>query len=115
MSLKPTSLNFQTMGGVLSCEEWARRAIGLEKRSGKEGFSNYSSGEWRNYWNYRGINNEYPTLTKIEFVDEMSHFRQKLAQEILVKGREVDKMIMRLDRMEEEIKLVIAQEEIEKG
>jgi hypothetical protein len=107
MSLKPTSLNFQTTGGVLSCEEWARRAIGLEKRSGKEGFSNYSSGEWRNYWNYRGIDREYPTLTKIEFVDEMSHFRQKLAQEIVDKGKEIDEMIMRLQKMEEEMKLVL--------
>jgi hypothetical protein len=107
MSLKPTSLNFQTMGGVLSCEEWARRAIGLEKRSGKEGFSNYSSGEWRNYWNYRWINKEYPTLTKVEFVDEMTDYREKLAKEIVDKGKEIDEMIMRLQKMEEEMRSVI--------
>lgn len=107
MSLKPTSLNFQTTGGVLSCEEWVRRAIGLEKRSGKEGFSNYSSGEWRNYWNYRGINNEYPTLTKFEFVDEMSYYREKLVKEIIEKGRELDGMIIRLEKMEEEMRSVL--------
>jgi hypothetical protein len=37
----------------------------------------------------------------------MSHFRQKLAQEIVDKGKEIDEMIMRLQKMEEEMKLVL--------
>lgn len=114
MSLKPTSLNIQIMGSVLSCEEWARRSIGLEKQSGKEGFSNYSSGEWRNYWHYQGINKEYPTLTKFEFIEEMSFYREKLVGEIVEMGKEIDGMVKRLQKMEEEMKFVICQEEVDK-
>ena len=37
----------------------------------------------------------------------MTDYREKLAKEIVDKGREIDEMIMRLQKMEEEMRSVI--------
>ncbi len=109
MSLK---INNTTVFGICySAEDWARNAIGAEKRVGPEGFENFSSGGWHHYWHYKDIDRTYPWRSNKNTLEEMSQYRERLAEEIISLGKHLDERIMRLAKMEEQMKEVIENNE----
>lgn len=115
-SLKPTNKNLnylKSVGPYLSFESWARHAIYLDKNEAEEGFKNFSSGSWMNFINYKHINRDYPTVSKSEAIEEMIYYKQKLKEEIVEKAGEVDEMLTRLAKMEQELNQVIEQKRID--
>lgn len=114
-TLKLIDKNFSHLRLVphLSCRDWTRDAISLERNEAEEGFRNFSSGTWMNFINYKHINRDYPTVSKSEAIEEMIYYKQKLKEEIIEKAREVDKMLMRLARMEQELNQIIEQKRID--
>lgn len=114
-TLKPIDKNFSHLRLVpyLNCRDWARDAIVLERNEAEEGFRNFSSGSWMNFINYKHINKDYPTVSKSEAIEEMIYYKQKLKEEIIEKAVEVDEMLMRLAKMEQELNQVIEQKRID--
>jgi hypothetical protein len=106
MSLRPTDHNMHAPP-FLSAADFARFAIGADKVTGEEGYKNFSIGGWNHWWHYRDLSNSYPTTSPESALDEMSDYRQKLADHIVGLGLEMDRAISRLAKMEEEMKSVI--------
>lgn len=102
MSLRPTERN-RVVGIALSAQEWARHAIGSDKRSGPEGFENFKSSGWCHFTHYQHISKEHPERSKPEAADEMAEYRSKLVDEIWHTAKLLDAQIMRLQRMEEQM------------
>lgn len=113
--LKTTDKNFNLLREVshFSCSDWARFALSLDRNPEKDGFRNYYSGDWMNFINYKYIDKEYPVLSKPEAIDEMIYYKQKLKEEIINNAKEIDNMLMRLAKMEEETNRVIKQKQID--
>ena len=104
MSLKPTPKNQTVVGIALSAETWARHAIGGDKRTGPEGFEKYrSQGGWYHPMHYRHISGSNPEWSPPEAADEMADIRECLVAEIDAHAKELDAMVMRLQRMEEQM------------
>jgi len=104
MSLKPTPKNTAVVRLALSAETWARHAIGGDKIAGPEGFENYrNGGGWFYPLHYRNISKTEPQKSSTEALAEMSDIRASLVDEIIADAQELDRMVMRLQRMEEQM------------
>lgn len=109
MSLKPTDRN-RVFGSLLSAQDWARQAVGSDKRSGEVGFEGFRSGEWMHFLHYRKLRSDYPGQSPKEALPEMSEMRQRIVEDIMSSARDIDSMIMRLQRMEEQMQEVVETE-----
>lgn len=110
MSLKPSIRNTKIVGVALSVKTWVRHAVGSDKISGVEGFENYRSiGGWYFPMHCKHISNTCPEASHHLAIHEMSDIRESLISDIETRAVELDKMIMRLQRMEEQMKSVIEQ------
>lgn len=108
MSLKLTPRNEAVLRLALSAESWARHAIGGDKKSGKEGFENYrSQSGWYYPRHYYKISLQNPQWSPPEAIEEMSDIRENLVIEIENRAKELDEMVMRLQRMEEQMGTVL--------
>jgi hypothetical protein len=108
VSLRPTRKNVLVVGLALSAEVWAHHAIGGDKGAGPEGFERYTSqGGWNHAMHYRHITT-HPSLSPPEAVAEMSRMRECLVEEIINEAKIMDALVMRLQRMEEQMAEVIA-------
>lgn len=108
MSLRPTPANRAIFGLALSAVGWARNAIGAGKKSGPEGFERYRShGGWYYPEHYARISQTNPEFSPPEASDEMADIRMNLVREIEIHAKELDAMIMRLQRMEEQMAMVL--------
>lgn len=115
-SLKPTRLNQINVGLSMSAESWARNAIGGNKIAGPEGFENFrSAGGWNYNVHYRHISKSKPEWSKLKAVEEMSEVRMSLVQDIVHYAKEIDSMVMRLQRMEEQMNHVLPKKNICRG
>lgn len=109
MSLQPTQHNKKILGLALSAQDWARHAIGGDKITGTEGFENYrSQGGWYYPMHYSSISKSNPEWSPFEAADEMSDIRESLVREIDESAKALDDMVMRLQRMEEQMTTVLS-------
>lgn len=106
MSLKITDHNHAVVGIAYSCRAWANHAVAADKLSGPEGFENFRSGDWLHYIHYKNISSN-PEVSPQSALEEMSNCREKLVSDILKTAVQIDQMVMRLQRMEEQMKEVI--------
>lgn len=111
MSLRPTQQNTDNVGIMLSAQDWARYAIGANKIAGFDGFERFSIGGWYHPEHYKHISKIHPELSKKAALDEMTQMRGYCVHEIMQLASELDGMIMRLQRMEEQMKEVINSDE----
>ena len=107
MSLKPTKQNTDNVGIMLSAQDWARYAIGADKISGLDGFERFSIGGWYHSPHYKHISQIHPEFSRKDALDEMTQMRGYCVHEIMQLASELDDMIKRLQRMEEQMKEVI--------
>ena len=113
MSLKLTHKNNSTVGICYSAKSWAQYAIGGDKCIGQVGFKDHSRGEWHAYWHYEKIDNDSPTRYSKGVLSEMSEVREAHVQYIVILGADLDREILRLAKMEEEMADIILQEKEE--
>lgn len=107
MSLKLTDRNAAVCGIALSAETWARHAIGGDKRSGKQGFEEYrNAGGWFYSLHYKHINKSKPEWSPKEALPEMTSIREDIVDTIMSLAEQIDVNVMRLQRMEEQMKEV---------
>ncbi len=106
-SLKPSTI--AATGIFQSCEAWANYAIGADKVSGSEGFERFYSGDWYHPTHYKLISRSNPEYSPNTALTEMSIIRESCVNDIIRAAKEVDEKLMRLQRMEEQMKLVAEQ------
>ena len=111
MSLRPTQQNTDNVGIMLSAQDWARYAISADKKSSLQGFERFWVGEWYHPEHYKHISKIRPEFSKKDALDEMTQMRGSCVREIMQLACELDDMIMRLQRMEEQMREVINSDE----
>jgi hypothetical protein len=112
--LEPTKKNSYIFGGIIwSVKDFARNAIGSDVTLGEEGFKDFSAGGWNHHWHYQRIHKEHPTLSPPEAIDEMADVRLRMVDHIMVLADQLDAALMRLAKMEDEMRHMIEKKAID--
>ena len=107
-SLKNTPENHAVVGICYSAIDWAKHAIAAEKIAGPEGFENFCSGPWKHWPHYKHISKLTPETSRgVNAIEEMQRHIEYLTADIERHALELDDMIRRLQRMNEQISEVI--------